>query len=197
MLRRQLGSAGKISQTSVPQTTIHAFMHAPPSTFMVTSQMQVAEEMVWELFTQAGPVGECCTQPWHADRLQQLQETDRAHQAQERHLTSTDASHACIAAVNVYLPKDRVTNAHQGYGFVEFRSEDDADYVSWHAYWGRGNRRCCSRTGCHRCGKHAWDTIAHVRGLLMCCTAVHVPSEQRPPEFCLPVCVVGLQTIGH
>lgn len=59
MLRRQLGSAGKISQTSVPQTTIHAFMHAPPSTFMVTSQMQVAEEMVWELFTQAGPVGEC------------------------------------------------------------------------------------------------------------------------------------------
>lgn len=35
----------------------------------------------------------------------------------------------CIA-VNVYVPKDRVTNAHQGYGFVEFRSEEDADYVS-------------------------------------------------------------------
>ena len=35
-----------------------------------------------------------------------------------------------MAAVNVYLPKDRVTNAHQGYGFVEFRTEDDADYVS-------------------------------------------------------------------
>ena len=33
-------------------------------------------------------------------------------------------------AVNVYLPKDRVTNQHQGYGFVEFQSEDDADYVS-------------------------------------------------------------------
>lgn len=32
--------------------------------------------------------------------------------------------------VNVYVPKDRVTNAHQGYGFVEFRSEEDADYVS-------------------------------------------------------------------
>lgn len=43
--------------------------------------------MVWELFTQAGPV------------------------------------------VNVYLPKDRVTNAHQGYGFVEFRGEEDADYA--------------------------------------------------------------------
>ena len=31
--------------------------------------------------------------------------------------------------MNVYLPKDRVTNQHQGYGFVEFRTEDDADYV--------------------------------------------------------------------
>lgn len=28
------------------------------------------------------------------------------------------------------MPKDRVTNLHQGYGFVEFRSEEDADYVS-------------------------------------------------------------------
>ena len=32
-------------------------------------------------------------------------------------------------AVNVYLPKDRVTSQHQGYGFVEFKSEEDADYV--------------------------------------------------------------------
>lgn len=47
---------------------------------------QVTEELVWELFIQAGPV------------------------------------------VNVYLPKDRVTNNHQGYGFVEFRAEEDADY---------------------------------------------------------------------
>ena len=39
---------------------------------------------------------------------------------------------SCAAAgsVNVYVPKDRVTNLHQGYGFVEFRSEEDADYVS-------------------------------------------------------------------
>jgi splicing factor 3B subunit 4 len=27
------------------------------------------------------------------------------------------------------MPKDRVTNLHQGYGFVEFMSEDDADYA--------------------------------------------------------------------
>lgn len=26
--------------------------------------------------------------------------------------------------MSVYLPKDRVTNQHQGYGFVEFRSEE-------------------------------------------------------------------------
>lgn len=31
--------------------------------------------------------------------------------------------------VNVHMPKDRVTSMHQGYGFVEFMSEDDADYA--------------------------------------------------------------------
>lgn len=30
--------------------------------------------------------------------------------------------------VNVHMPKDRVTANHQGYGFVEFISEEDADY---------------------------------------------------------------------
>ncbi|KAL5702641.1 Splicing factor 3B subunit 4 [Ranunculus cassubicifolius] len=29
--------------------------------------------------------------------------------------------------VNVYMPKDRVTNLNQGYGFVEFRHEEDVD----------------------------------------------------------------------
>ncbi|XP_027366154.1 splicing factor 3B subunit 4 [Abrus precatorius] len=48
---------------------------------------QITEELLWELFVQAGPV------------------------------------------VNVYVPKDRVSNQHQGYGFVEFRSEEDADYA--------------------------------------------------------------------
>lgn len=31
--------------------------------------------------------------------------------------------------VNVHMPKDRVTQTHQGYGFVEFLSEEDADYA--------------------------------------------------------------------
>jgi splicing factor 3B subunit 4 len=32
--------------------------------------------------------------------------------------------------VNVHLPKDRVTQNHQGYGFVEFGREEDADYAA-------------------------------------------------------------------
>ncbi|KAF2747697.1 RNA-binding domain-containing protein [Sporormia fimetaria CBS 119925] len=31
---------------------------------------------------------------------------------------------------NVHLPKDRVTQIHQGFGFVEFMSEEDADYAA-------------------------------------------------------------------
>ena len=31
---------------------------------------------------------------------------------------------------NVHLPKDRVTQIHQGFGFVEFVSEEDADYAA-------------------------------------------------------------------
>lgn len=32
--------------------------------------------------------------------------------------------------VNVHLPKDRVTQNHQGYGFVEFLSEEEAEYAA-------------------------------------------------------------------
>lgn len=32
--------------------------------------------------------------------------------------------------VNVHLPKDRVAQTHQGYGFVEFISEEDAEYAA-------------------------------------------------------------------
>lgn len=30
---------------------------------------------------------------------------------------------------NVFLPKDRISMAHQGFGFCEFLSEDDAEYA--------------------------------------------------------------------
>jgi len=32
--------------------------------------------------------------------------------------------------VNVYIPRDKLTQGHSGYGFVEFHSEEDADYAS-------------------------------------------------------------------
>ena len=32
--------------------------------------------------------------------------------------------------VYVHIPKDRVTNQHSGFGFVEFKNEVDADYAS-------------------------------------------------------------------
>ncbi len=30
--------------------------------------------------------------------------------------------------VNVHIPKDKLTQQHMGYGFVEFHGEEDADY---------------------------------------------------------------------
>lgn len=32
-------------------------------------------------------------------------------------------------SVNVHLPKDRISMAHQGYGFCEFQTEEDAEYA--------------------------------------------------------------------
>lgn len=34
-----------------------------------------------------------------------------------------------LAVVNVHLPKDRISMAHQGYGFCEFLTEEDAEYA--------------------------------------------------------------------
>lgn len=34
-----------------------------------------------------------------------------------------------LSSVNVHMPKDRITQSHQGYGFIEFMSEEDADYA--------------------------------------------------------------------
>ena len=82
----------------------------PVSAFL----LQMSEELVWELFVQAGPVGN------HPRAL----------------ITASPVLFMCApsvmyaSAVNVYLPKDRVTNMHQQYGFVEYRGEEDADYVS-------------------------------------------------------------------
>jgi len=34
----------------------------------------------------------------------------------------------CGPVANVHLPRDKITNTHQGFGFVEFKNEEDADY---------------------------------------------------------------------
>lgn len=36
---------------------------------------------------------------------------------------------ADLSTANVFLPKDRISLAHQGFGFCEFLSEEDADYA--------------------------------------------------------------------
>lgn len=35
----------------------------------------------------------------------------------------------CGPVVSVQMPRDKITTEHQGYGFVEFKSEEDADYA--------------------------------------------------------------------
>ena len=35
----------------------------------------------------------------------------------------------CGPVVNVHMPKDKVTGKHLCYGFVEYRSEEDAEYA--------------------------------------------------------------------
>lgn len=34
----------------------------------------------------------------------------------------------CGPVVNVHIPRDKISNEHQGFGFIEFKSEEDADY---------------------------------------------------------------------
>jgi len=35
----------------------------------------------------------------------------------------------CGPVANIHLPRDKITNTHQGYGFVEFKNEEDSDYT--------------------------------------------------------------------
>lgn len=49
--------------------------------------IKVTEDLIWELFTQCGPV------------------------------------------VNVHFPIDTISNEHQGFAFIEFRNEEDAEYA--------------------------------------------------------------------
>mmetsp|Transcript_31165 Transcript_31165/g.47063 ORF Transcript_31165/g.47063 Transcript_31165/m.47063 type:complete len:232 (-) Transcript_31165:55-750(-) len=73
------GQGGKISEVYErnQEATIHVSNIDP----------KIDEELVMELFSQAGPVA------------------------------------------SVHMPRDKLSNAHQGYGFVEMKNEEDADYA--------------------------------------------------------------------
>jgi splicing factor 3B subunit 4 len=80
---------------------------------------QATEELIWELFVQAGPVGALGCRAAHMSPFPTPTITRPL-------ISSPPLLHI---AVSVHLPKDRVTSSHQGYGFIEFKSEDDADYA--------------------------------------------------------------------
>lgn len=73
---------------------------------------KVSESLLWELFVQGGPVG-------------MYKSTKLYFNVNPNNFPFYAHTHT----VNVHMPKDRVTQMHQGYGFVEFLSEEDADYA--------------------------------------------------------------------
>lgn len=79
---------------------------------------KVTESLLWELFVQGGPVGMCWVSAKHVCLPPNVC---------KRFITYLLL--VFLSIVNVHMPKDRVTQMHQGYGFVEFLSEDDADYA--------------------------------------------------------------------
>lgn len=67
---------------------------------------QTSEELIFELFVQVGPLSTLAALLLRAPDLMR-----------------------CCCAGNVNMPRDKVTNTHQGYAFVEFESPEDADYA--------------------------------------------------------------------
>lgn len=69
--------------------------------------------------------------------------------------TPSTLSHAMMLLdyiANVHLPKDRISMAHQGYGFCEFLTEEDAEYackiMNQIKLWGEAYPRQQSKTLC-------------------------------------------------
>ena len=53
----------------------------------------------------------------------------RSHTAAAATAAAATAAAAVAMTVNVYIPKDKVSNVHTGYGFVEMHSILDAEYA--------------------------------------------------------------------
>ncbi|CEQ40001.1 SPOSA6832_01563, partial [Sporobolomyces salmonicolor] len=98
--------------------------------YMGNLDERCTDALIWELMLQAGPVG---AYPFVLQASERLE------------LTASPSAALCPAvllstchspprplpptAVNVHLPKDRISMTHQGYGFCEFLTEEDADYA--------------------------------------------------------------------
>lgn len=91
---------------------------------------------------QAGPVGESLIVLLCLDALTEL---------------------CCLLSltVNVHLPKDRISMAHQGYGFCEFLTEEDAEYackiMNQIKLWGKPIRVNKVRCRFYMTFRNLWD----------------------------------------
>lgn len=91
---------------------------------------KVSEAILWELFLQAGPVGKilCDLAKTEDNRNVAVNFCNyRYGKVSDNGTVFCVLSH--YISVNTHMPKDRVTQMHQGYGFIEFMGEEDADYA--------------------------------------------------------------------
>jgi RNA recognition motif-containing protein len=104
--------------------------------------------------------------------------------------TTINQLHYNTTPVNVYLPKDRVTNAHQGYGFVEFRGEEDADYVrsdEGGREGGRGRQAAGIDGGAACWGSSPLEQRVAQLAAAAGSTQKNTPNQPSHPPTCLPL----------
>jgi RNA recognition motif-containing protein len=112
---------------------------------------QATEEIVWELMLQCGPIGKCCSARsfllcvsrksmhsslhimyTHNTHIHSLTYMDNSHAHVQKNNNAHIHTHARKHhknTVSVSIPRDKITNAHQGFAFVEFENVDDSDYA--------------------------------------------------------------------
>lgn len=115
---RNQGNIRKLINATPFYLECKTFSSFPDATIYVGGlDEKVTESLLWELFLQAGPVGML------------IQWALRKELSQLLLLASCIPIFVCLLSVNVHMPRDRITQSHQNYGFVEFMGEEDADYA--------------------------------------------------------------------
>nr|VDC71692.1 unnamed protein product [Brassica rapa] len=95
-----------------------------------------------------------------------------------------------ILSINVYVPKDRMTNLHQGYGFIEFLSEEDACYIgSWYRMGSRQSSMMGSSQVIRDSSIHVLPCVLIVA--LGLSRASHRVSEKKDSSIAAPNVVVA------